>query len=517
MKTFLYGSLLMLLLFSKGLYAQYSVLEIIDATGGDCNGAIKISVDPAGAPHTFLWSDGGTNQNADDLCPGLYMLTITTVQGCEWQLEGIVNGVGGCYLNTRPEADIMSDCGANERGSITLLLSNPGAYNYTWTNGGTTHIIDQLTIGTYCVTVTDPSFSGCEVENCFTVTNDGCGSSGGGGLLSINEVSNGMLGNQEYVEILVSGGGNCETVNIGNYIIDDNDGTFTVNPANKGSGISSGHMRFLSGEIWGSVPSGALILIYNDQDKNPAITMPDDPLDLNQDKVYILPANHTLLETGYPDETGNYTYTSGGDWNTIGLYDMADAMQIRSPGNTYNHGISYGLPQVMNGGPDNLLLRPYNATDIVFSFLDTDFRDANYWSVANASQGNETPGYANNPQNLVFISSLCVDNGGGGREFAFSGEGVKMHEDGAVRFSPNPFKDLINIEMDWRLNDQVQIRLFDMLGRLVIEKPLSLNKGYNQFQLDIPSDVLSGLYQIALCKEDKVLLGQKVICMKSDK
>ena len=57
---------------------------VTDATCATCNdGAIDIEVDPAGAPHTFVWSNGATDEDQVALFPGTYTVTITNVDGCD--------------------------------------------------------------------------------------------------------------------------------------------------------------------------------------------------------------------------------------------------------------------------------------------------------------------------------------------------------------------------------------------------------------------------------------------------
>ena len=61
-------------------------------------------------------------------------------------------------------------CGSGS-GSITVNVSGGSApYNYVWSNGGTTSTIDNLSAGSYSVTITDGS--GCQVNGSYTVIND---------------------------------------------------------------------------------------------------------------------------------------------------------------------------------------------------------------------------------------------------------------------------------------------------------------------------------------------------------
>src|SRR5690554_4296847 len=86
--------------------------------------------------------------------------------------------------------------------------------------------------------------------------------------LVINEVSNGISGNKEYIELLVVGppAQPCEapaTLDIRGWIIDDNNGFLGTG---SGNGIASGAFRFKNDPFWANVPVGTLILLYNQDD-----------------------------------------------------------------------------------------------------------------------------------------------------------------------------------------------------------------------------------------------------------
>ena len=185
-----------------------------------------------------------------------------------------------------------------------------------------------------------------------------------GTSIIINEFSNGSNGTKEYIELLVvNQGGDCGELDLRGFILDDNNGEFShqIN----GVGITPGHIRFTNSSIWEQVPIGSIILIYNPDDKNPAIKIEDDPRDSNTDGVYVLPINHYLLaETiSSPTLVAPIEYRTSdkykeGSWNSIWAFDEGDAIQIRNCNGAYLHGFSYGDPKIFNGGPDQLFLHP---------------------------------------------------------------------------------------------------------------------------------------------------------------
>lgn len=255
------------------------------------------------------------------------------------------------------------------------------------------------------------------------------------GLL-LNEFSNGAAGLQEYYEYVVigpDGSENCGPVDLRGWIIDDNNGDFSCGPI-QGAGIAQGHVRFSNSISWSAIPTGSLILVYNNLDRNTSITVADDLNDSNGDLVYVVPITNTTLfertsgDLNCPLVSGDQipmacdpacpanasssayapvTYVAGGSWTQISLANSLDAGQTRRPGGAYFHGVAYGSSTFMNGGPDGLYFAG-TGTGRCYSFTNT--LGNNYRSISNWTRGsvptNETPGIANNAANAAWIASL---------------------------------------------------------------------------------------------------------------
>jgi len=95
--------------------------------------------------------------------------------------------------------------------------------------------------------------------------------------LIINEVSQGVVSNGEYVEFVVIGTPTCvtpvPTVDLRTIIFDDNNGYFA---SGSGMGIASGAIRFANILFWQNVPQGTIILIYDNTSAN--TNLPADDL-----------------------------------------------------------------------------------------------------------------------------------------------------------------------------------------------------------------------------------------------
>ncbi len=125
--------------------------------GGTNSGSITVF--PAGGtgPYTYLWSNGATGNEIDDIPAGNYSVTVTDANGCTDVTSGIV-------LDELPEltCEVVVDQESTDGTNGALTVNVDGGtqpYTYVWSTGATTPAITGLTPGTYSVTVTD--FSGC--------------------------------------------------------------------------------------------------------------------------------------------------------------------------------------------------------------------------------------------------------------------------------------------------------------------------------------------------------------------
>lgn len=231
--------------------------------------------------------------------------------------------------------------------------------------------------------------------------------------LVINELSQGASGAKEYVEFLVIGTPSCDssTVDLRGWVFDDNNGWHA---SGAGRGIAAGHKRFSSNIQWASIRMGALIVIYNETDRNPLIPA-DDPTDANHDCVYILPSSSSLFDHNsttpssslYVPYAGS-TYSGIGNWAPLGMSNSDDAFHSVSPsalGRPY-FAIAWG-----NNVDSNTVYFPgtmgVNVVSMFNLIDDNPFNAANYSKDAIISGSSlETPGSPNNLANLAWINLM---------------------------------------------------------------------------------------------------------------
>lgn len=190
---------------SPGVTAQINPDSLIRCNGS-CNGKLSAFGLLGTPPYQFSWSTGATNGTISSLCMGVYTLTVTDSAGCisstsfNLTQPALLNSV----LNT---SNIR--CGGAANGTASVIASGgTGSYTYSWTNGNTQSMANNLTPGSYTITITDSS--GCSTQQNFSITEPAPLSST---ITSIPDTCNTGLGS---AQITVSGGVGAYTYSWGN-------------------------------------------------------------------------------------------------------------------------------------------------------------------------------------------------------------------------------------------------------------------------------------------------------------
>lgn len=149
---------------------------------GTQGGSINISFNEGTQGYSLVWKKDGQffsyNKNITNLQPGQYCVTVK--KGCyqEFKCFNIVN----CDdTNITVSGTTNPTCQDYEAGKISITLGGNGAgpFKYKWSNGSINQNLEDLTAGTYTVTVTDNN--GCTGTSSFTINttqiniiNQGC-------------------------------------------------------------------------------------------------------------------------------------------------------------------------------------------------------------------------------------------------------------------------------------------------------------------------------------------------------
>ena len=311
----------------------------------------------------------------------------------------------------------------NNGGSLTSF----GTTNQTNTSSNTFSGSVSVAAGTSIVLYLIPSGTGAAGTtlrwlngSTINITTSGSVSTYTGLILS--EVSQGESGfSREYIEMMAIGSP-CTTIDIRNWIIDDNNGIFSGGRLSN-RGITRGYIRFSLNNFWSTVPTGTIILIYNGSDTCRSITtyFDNDASDfkltfpiINTDSTYFI-GNNLSPNTTSSLYTSTRTYPN---WASISLNNNAsegDGVQIRSYDTTFYHGIGFGNnqtthPDIPTYGSSALLFgsgtgganQNYYISDTISNF---DFKNKFNWS-NDTGYITRTPGIPNNNKIIEWMKYL---------------------------------------------------------------------------------------------------------------
>jgi gliding motility-associated-like protein len=149
-------------------------------TCNNANGAIFTTVTGGNAPYRFLWSNGSSSANLQNIAAGNYTVNITDVNGCSLRSSNIT------ISNTN--SNVLVNLGADRSicPGQTIVL-NAGLFSsYLWQDNSRNQTLPINSAGLYRVTVTDSlgcagtdevlvteDCSGIYFPSAFTPNNDG--------------------------------------------------------------------------------------------------------------------------------------------------------------------------------------------------------------------------------------------------------------------------------------------------------------------------------------------------------
>jgi len=134
--------------------------------GGGNDGYIHLSVEGGTAPYSYSWSNGATTQNLESAGAGAYAVTIEDAAGSQLTLEATLEEPVPITLS---HSVTPASCSGQADGSITLEVQGGNApYIFNWADGITTQNRENISPGTYQVTVTDQT--GCSTMSTISVS-----------------------------------------------------------------------------------------------------------------------------------------------------------------------------------------------------------------------------------------------------------------------------------------------------------------------------------------------------------
>lgn len=138
----------------QSLGLEVSTLFASSPTADD--GSITVVPTSGQGPYELVWEDPDAPEN---ISAGEYVVTVTDANGCE-EIATILLGACPSTLNANPSVTMLSTVNGQD-GAVALDPSGGfSPYTYMWSNNATTSSIDNLSEGSYSVTITD--VNGCQ-------------------------------------------------------------------------------------------------------------------------------------------------------------------------------------------------------------------------------------------------------------------------------------------------------------------------------------------------------------------
>ena len=134
---------------------------------GQNNGAISTEhTGGTGLNLSYLWNTGATTATLSDLPAGHYEVTATDGNGCTATIAADIEEPA--MLEVEASSTFVSCNGGTDGSASATYSGGTGAVSFAWSNGETSATIDNLSTGTYGLTLTDAN--GCTASTSVNVT-----------------------------------------------------------------------------------------------------------------------------------------------------------------------------------------------------------------------------------------------------------------------------------------------------------------------------------------------------------
>ncbi|MBK8846396.1 MAG: SprB repeat-containing protein [Bacteroidetes bacterium] len=130
----------------------------VSCNGGG-NGSITATATGGSGAYSYSWSNGASTATIINLAAGIYTVTVTDGSGCTQSTSATI--IEPSALSCICNASVTNvSCFGGSNGSVTAQpIGGTPPYGFVWSNGALTQTINNLTAGTYTVTITDAN--GC--------------------------------------------------------------------------------------------------------------------------------------------------------------------------------------------------------------------------------------------------------------------------------------------------------------------------------------------------------------------
>ena len=146
--------------------ANLSFLQTNVSCYGGNNGSIDLTVIGGTSPFTYVWTNGYTSEDVNNLSAGQYTIQVSDDNSCTQSITITITEPNAPNIST---TQINVDCNGSTTGSIDLTIVGPSIpYITIWNNGQTSEDISALSSGNYVYSITD--INGCNYSDIVNIS-----------------------------------------------------------------------------------------------------------------------------------------------------------------------------------------------------------------------------------------------------------------------------------------------------------------------------------------------------------
>ena len=134
---------------------------------GSNDGTATAVVSGGVLPYQYMWSNGDSTSQIENLTEGIYYVTVTDINQCTIT-DSITVNLSNTILVSNPSSTMITCSGLNNGSAMISPSGGVAPYTYNWSNGATDSIASGLAPGTYTVEVFD--LFNCSFTETFNIT-----------------------------------------------------------------------------------------------------------------------------------------------------------------------------------------------------------------------------------------------------------------------------------------------------------------------------------------------------------
>jgi hypothetical protein len=494
---------------------------------GDADGTIDINVTGGTPPYTYDWSNGETTDDMINLKAGNYEVIVTDADNCMAAKSIRVEQPAPLTFSQEVTS---ADCGLTNGSATITVTGGILPYGYTWVGLTAPHNAtrNNLGAGVYTLNVTDKntcsasakiaiSEKGAPSVNIISVLKSSCGNQDGQILISVAGGTGSYTFNWKKDAINVSTSKNLTGVGPGDYNVAVSDGsgckTFAaatipavLPPTPQICLVTVDSITGKNQIVWNKT-AGAGIVSYNIYRETtssgafvPIVSVPYNTISSYTDD-YANPMNRSwrykisavdgcTVESrlSSPHKTMHLTIN-------LGLLNSINLLWNHYEGFVPLNN-SYKIWRYATGAPELLDVIPSNQN----SYTDLTPPEGLVWYYVEAVH----------PTGCTPLKASTLNSSRSNRQNKLkTGIWNEFTESYNLSVYPNPGKGLFNVSLDLPAKGEVEIKIFDLAGKIVYVNKIPGEINTLNFQIDL-SGYAQGIYQLNL-KTDKKIFNRPLI------